>query len=83
VKEVGHGNTFLTHPHTAKNFKKELFFRDKKKMEWEATLSTKMVPEAKEIAKKLLREHEVDPIDKDIVKQGDQILKEYEKSLIA
>jgi len=83
VKEVGHGNTFLTHPHTAKNFKKELFFRDEKKRAWEATLSTKMVPEAKEIAKKLLREHEVDPIDKDIAKQGDQILKEYEKSLIA
>jgi len=81
VKEVGHGNTFLTHPHTAKNFKKELFFRDEKKSAWEATLSSEMVPEAKEIAKKLLKEYEVEPIDRDIVKQGDALLKEYEKML--
>jgi len=81
VKEVGHGNSFLTHPHTARNFKKELFFYDKKKLAWEATLSCRMVPEAKEVAKRLLKEHEVEPIDRDIIRQGDELLKEYEKQL--
>jgi len=46
VKQVGHGNSFLTNPHTAKNFKKEIFFRDKKKLAWEATMSNKSVAEA-------------------------------------
>jgi trimethylamine--corrinoid protein Co-methyltransferase len=81
VKEVGHGKTFLTHPHTAKNFKKELFFFNKEKLAWEATLSNRMVPEARKIAKKLLKEHEVPQIDRDIIKQGDELIREYEKIL--
>jgi len=81
VKEVGHGNSFLTHPHTARNFKKELFFYDKKKLAWEATLSYRMVPKAKEVAMRLLKEHEVEPLDRDIIRQGDELLKEYEKQL--
>jgi len=81
VREVGHGNTFLTHPHTAKNFKKELFFRDKKKMTWETALSQEMVPEARAIVKRLLREHEVPPLDAEILQKGDEIISTYEKSL--
>ncbi|MEM3038753.1 MAG: trimethylamine methyltransferase family protein, partial [Thermoplasmata archaeon] len=83
IKEVGQGGTFLTNPHTMRNFKKELYFRDKKKLAWEATLSNKMVPEAREIARRLLREHSVTPIDKDIIKRGDQLIKEYERTMIA
>jgi len=83
VKEVGQGNSFLTHPHTAKNFKKELHFWDKNRLAWQATLSDRMVPEAKEMALHLLEQHVVTPVDPDIVKQGDVILKEYERSLIA
>jgi len=82
VKEVGHGNTFLTHHHTMKNFKTELALRDKKKLAWEATLSSKMVPEAREVAKKFLREHEVPQIDRDIIKQGDALITEYEKTIL-
>ncbi|HDP96299.1 MAG TPA: hypothetical protein ENN25_01210 [Euryarchaeota archaeon] len=81
VKEVGHGNSFLTHPHTAKNFKKELFFWDKKKLAWQATLSTDMVPEAREVAKKLLKEHKVVSLDPDILQKGDKILRDYEKQM--
>lgn len=81
VKSVGHGNTFLTHPHTLKNFKKELNFWDPKKLEWEATYSDRMVPEAKRIAKQLLREHVVPPIDKSILMQGDELIRNFEKTL--
>lgn len=81
MKQVGHGNSYLSHPHTTKLLRKELFFPDKKKMAWEATLSTKMVAEAKEMVKKILSEHQVDPIDKDIIKEGDKIIREFEKSL--
>jgi trimethylamine:corrinoid methyltransferase-like protein len=41
-----------------------------------------MVPEAKEIAKKLLREHKVPEIDKSIVKEGDELIRKYEKRII-
>lgn len=80
VKEVGHGNTFLRHPHTARNFKKEFFFRDEKIKAWENTNSDDMVPEAKEIARKILKEHEVLSIDGSIVQEGDRLIGEYEKS---
>lgn len=83
IKEVGHGGTFLTNPHTLRNFKKELHFRDRKKLAWEATLSNKMVHEAKEVAKKLLKEHCVSALDKDIVRKGDQLIMEYERSMVA
>jgi trimethylamine--corrinoid protein Co-methyltransferase len=82
VKSVGHGNSFLTHPHTAKNFRKELSFWDKKRLSWQKTLSNDMVDEARTIAKKLLKEHEVEQIDRDIVEQGDKILRDLEKSMI-
>ncbi len=79
MKAVGHGNTFLTNPHTVRNFKKELFFRDKSHRNWEATLSKDMVPEAREIAKQLLKEHRPLPVDSSILKEGDRLLKDYAK----
>jgi len=81
VKSVGHGNTFLTHPHTLRNFKKELNFWDPENMRWEASLSTKMVPEAKAMAKKLLKEHQVPPLDRSVQKQGNELISKFEKSI--
>jgi trimethylamine--corrinoid protein Co-methyltransferase len=80
VKQVGHGNTFLRHPHTLQNFKRELFFRDRQKLAWGATLSNRMIPEARGIAKKILKDHEVRRLDKDVMKQGDALIKAYEKA---
>lgn len=79
VKEIGHGNTFLTHPHTAQNFKKEIYFRNKKKELYGATLSEAMVPDAKQLVEKTLKEHQVEQLDKDILSEGERILEEYEK----
>ena len=80
IKAVGHGNTFLTHPHTLRNFKKELHFWDPAKLAWEATLSNKMVPEAKKIAKELLKSHQVPPLDKSMVQKGDEVIRSFEKA---
>lgn len=83
IKQVGHAGTYLTNPHTMKNFRKELHFRNKKTVGWEATMSQKMVPEAREIAKKLLKEHVVKEIERSIVKKGDDLIRKYEKASIA
>jgi trimethylamine--corrinoid protein Co-methyltransferase len=79
IKAVGHGNTFLTHPHTVRNYRKELYFRDKKISAWEMTLSDRMVPEAREIAKKILKEYAPEPVDRSILKEGERLIAEYEK----
>jgi len=81
MKAVGHGGTFLTQPHTAKHFKDELYFPDKSKLAWEATLSKKMVANAKKVVKKALKEHVVPQVDKDIVRQGGELIKKFAKSL--
>lgn len=80
TRDVGQGNSFLEHPHTAHNFRKELHFWDRKKLSMEATLSDRMLPEARRIAESLLRDHEVEPLDKDINQEGERILKEYGKA---
>jgi trimethylamine--corrinoid protein Co-methyltransferase len=81
MKAVGQGGTFLTNPQTAKYFRKELYFPDKKKLAWEATLSNRMAEEARAVVKKNLKEHVVPQIDRDVVKKADAIIKEYEKTL--
>jgi trimethylamine--corrinoid protein Co-methyltransferase len=80
MKQVGQGNTFLTHPHTVK-YSKELHLPEKSKLAWEATLSNKMVADAKKEVRKRLEEHEVAQIDRDIVKQGDEVIRQFEESL--
>jgi trimethylamine--corrinoid protein Co-methyltransferase len=79
VRAVGHGNTFLRHPHTVRMFKQELFFRDRAKLGWQATLSSRMIPEARGIAKKILKDHQVRRLDKDVLREGDALIKAYEK----
>jgi trimethylamine--corrinoid protein Co-methyltransferase len=83
IEQVGHGNTFLTNPHTARNFKAETPFRDQRKKLWQATLSTRMADEAREEARKILKEHEVPSLDMDVLRRGSEIVKEYEKKLLA
>jgi trimethylamine--corrinoid protein Co-methyltransferase len=80
VREVGHGNSFLSHPHTAKTFRNELFFWDDEKLAMESTLSDRMIPKSSEIAKDILRDHTVETLDKSIVSGGEDMLKEYANS---
>ncbi len=83
IKEVGHGNTFLSHPHTLRNFRKELHMWDPAKLAMESTLSSDMVPEARKIAKELLKTHHVQPLEKDALKKGNSILEGASKRLKA
>ncbi len=81
IGQVGHGNTFLTHPHTARNFKTETVFRDAKTRHWGATLSNAMAGELREVAKKMLAEHKVPSLNRDVLDSGNEILKAYERQL--
>jgi len=81
IRQVGHGNTFLTSMHTMKNFRKEIVMRDPEKGRFEATMSKAMVAEAREIAIRLLKEHVVPPLDRSIIQQGNEIIRKREKGL--
>ena len=83
VRAVGHGNTFLRHPHTVRTFKQELHFRDRSRVGWGATLSGRMIPEARGIAKKVLKEHTVPSVGKDVLREGDALIRDYEKRYAA
>jgi len=80
VKEVGQGNTFLNHPHTVRNFRSQIFLRGKKTELYGATMSDTMVADAKEIVRKTLREHSVEPLDRAVLGKGNDIISNYEKS---
>jgi len=82
VDAVGHGNSFLTQPHTVRNFRSEHPIRDRKYRHWQATMSTKMAAEAREEAKRILKEHVVTPLDKDVLVRGAALVKDYETCLV-
>lgn len=79
IKSVGHGNTFLRSPHTMRHFREEITIRDKSTLAWQATMSTKMVPEARAVAKKVLAEHQVPKLDQAVMEKGELLLTEYER----
>ena len=81
TEAVGHGNSFLTNPHTLRNFKAEHPVRPTKYRSWQATLSTSMTEEARLEAKALLKHHKVLALDKEVLKQGDELVRVYEASL--
>ncbi len=79
LKDVGHGGTFISHPHTLRNFRDAIAVSDKSKRAWEATLSYNMVDEAREITKQILMEHKVPALDRGVLEQGDSIISRYER----
>lgn len=77
IERVGQGNSFLSDPHTVRNFRGQMFIRDKRKESYGATMSDRMVPDAREVVRKILREHTVEPLPNDILARGNQLLREY------
>jgi len=81
TKAVGHGNTFVSHPHTLANFRKQIYTRDKlTELMYSDGSPDKVLEAAHEIVVKTLKEHEVPALDADIVKRGNEILKAYDKN---
>ena len=79
MKDVGHGNSFLSHAHTARTFRKELQFWKESDLEFERTLSDAMLPDTRKIAKRMLKEHVPLQIEEEIVKSGNLVLKEHDR----
>jgi len=78
VREVGHGNHFLTHPHTHKHLRGELATWDQEKLDLLTMDNEEMPAAANRIVEDILDEHQVEPIADDLIAKGDAIIEEYE-----
>jgi trimethylamine--corrinoid protein Co-methyltransferase len=85
IKKVGPGGHYLAQKHTMNHFMKEQFIPElidrSSYDEWKKNGEKSLVDRAKEKAKKILKEHSVPPLDKDIQKELDSIIKRAEKEL--
>ncbi len=79
LKDVGHGGTFISHPHTLRNFRDSIFHRDDDVLRWEATRSREMLPEARAVTKRILSEHKAVGLDSVVIEKGDALVARYEK----
>ena len=79
MDEVGPGGHYLSHKHTLKLLSEEHWFPnliDRKRYErWKAEGSKDMLTRARERVLKILREHEPEPLPKDVLKELNSILK--------
>jgi trimethylamine--corrinoid protein Co-methyltransferase len=79
--EVGPGRDFLKSKHTRKYLRSDLTFWDPAKLDLLSKDKSEMVAEAKSIAKAILKDHVVPPLDEGLVGQGDEIIRTYEKQV--
>jgi trimethylamine--corrinoid protein Co-methyltransferase len=85
IARVGPGGHFLADPHTLKflrteRYKPSLLYRDSREA-WDAGGSTSFVGRAKEKAKTILAEHEVNPLPQDVGRALDEYVGAAFKSL--
>jgi hypothetical protein len=59
-----------------------MFFRSKKTELYGATMSDRMVADARETVRKILREHTAEPLDREVIAEGNRIVGSYEKSML-
>ena len=81
TREVGQGNCYLAHAHTARNYGTSLHRWDADRLSLESTLSDRMMPEMREAAKAILRDHQATPLESSMLEEGERILAEYSRSV--
>jgi len=83
IKNVGPGGHYLTQKHTLENFRKEhhipMIISREKREKWEKAGSKDLREIAREEVKKILKEHQPEPLDRDLEKELKRILKDVEK----
>ena len=79
LRDVGPRGNFLTHRHTRKYLRTELIQLDKDKREFLAMEKEEQMKRAGELVKKILKDHQVTPLDESIVRKGDEIIEAYEQ----
>lgn len=87
IKEVAHGGSFLGLKHSLEQFSKEyrltqVMDRSFSYETWKKVDGKTLLEKARERVEKILREHQVEPIPRDVRTQIEQIKKEAAKSIV-
>ncbi len=86
IKEAGHAGSYLSLKHTRKLFKQEHYLTDLlSKSSWRKWISEggkDLTKKAREKARKILKEHEVTPLPKDVVDEIDKVIKSAAKEVV-
>ena len=87
IEKVGPGGLFLGERHTSEYFKKEhylpMIINREKRETWERAGSKDLREVAREEAKRILKDHQPEPLDRDVEEELKKIVKEVEKREIA
>jgi len=81
IKSVGHGGDFLSSNHTLKYLRSDLTQWDRAKLDLLGKDNAGMAKEANRIARQIIQDHQVPPLDEAVIREGDLILKAYEKEV--
>jgi trimethylamine--corrinoid protein Co-methyltransferase len=79
--EVGPGRDFLKSKHTRKYLRSDLTIWDPAKLDLLEKDTADLVAESKSIAKAILKDHVVPSLDEGLIRQGDEIIRAYEKQV--
>lgn len=79
--KVGPGSDFLSSKHTKKYLRSDLTFADPAKLDLLSKNAAELTVESKGIAKALLKDHVVPIPDEALVREGDEIIRAYEKQV--
>lgn len=77
MQEIGHHANYLIHDHTVDNFKTYFTLWEREKLQLQKTFSKEAVPEANRIARRLLSEHVVRPLERELAEEGESLLSAY------
>ena len=77
MQEIGHHPNYLIHDHTVNNFKTCFTLWDREKLQLQKTFSTEALPEANRMARRLLNEHAVRPLEMKLAEEGESLLTAY------
>jgi trimethylamine--corrinoid protein Co-methyltransferase len=79
LRDIGPRGNFLTHRHTRKYLRGELIQLDADKCEFLAMEKEEQAEKAGELVTKILKEHEVTPLDESMLRKGYEIIEAYEQ----
>ena len=83
VEKTGHGRHFLASKHTKRYMREETTQWDVDKLKMLSADAATLASDSRKIVEQLMKEHQVQPIDANLIRQGDEIIRAYERTLDA
>jgi len=83
IKAVGQGHHFLKSKHTRRFMREEITLWNADRVEMLTSDAATVIAESNRIVEQLLKDHQVLPVDENLIRKGDEIIRAYEGRLAA